>query len=190
MRARRRTGARSTCRWRSRVLQGRERQFADQERSEGKHHPAPRFFPSLLSRTLFSFLHCFASMRVKAPSWLTKADAGLPQLTPVDRNRECADRTQTRAMIPGLRCATPRGVAQGAVRPEQPRGFFRGARMCRNVPSQARTRNVQNEPNSAKSLVSNYRSKDYAPLSRPKRFIHSQPAPMPMKGLSDSLETP
>ena len=120
MRARRRTGARSTCRWRSRVLQGRERQFADQERSEGKHHPAPRFFPSLLSRTLFSFLHCFASMRVKAPSWLTKADAGLPQLTPVDRNRECADRTQTRAMIPGLRCATPRGVAQGAVRPEQP----------------------------------------------------------------------
>ena len=32
---------------------------ADQERSEGKHHPAPRFFPSLLSRTLSSLLFSF-----------------------------------------------------------------------------------------------------------------------------------
>jgi len=41
-----------------------QRRVADQARSEGKHHQAPRFFPSLLPRTptslLFSFPHNFA----------------------------------------------------------------------------------------------------------------------------------
>jgi hypothetical protein len=96
VRAKRRTGARSTRRWRflmnRRPMQGREDDIADYD---------------------------------SAVCALTKVDAGLPPLTPVDRNRECAERTQimgrgmsdaeedlvvTRASCPCERCQHGRDV--------------------------------------------------------------------------------
>jgi hypothetical protein len=114
VRAKRRTSARSLRRGRflmdRHLLRGSEDECADQERGAGRRTirpqvPSPRSsLPDPLTSPLIPFPHRFAPMcRKDADSALTTVDAGLPQLTPVDRFPKCAERTQSRRRKNDLR---------------------------------------------------------------------------------------
>jgi hypothetical protein len=167
--------------WRSRVLRGREDEFADQERGAGRRTigpqvPSPRSsLPDPLTSPLIPF-----------PIASPRCAGRCADVRPCAAFTNCAERTQshvhrTRGNEWGKEEEEWRGGARGRrgegkerLGPDGsvPSPLLLGlhlhitstierngcAKMCRNVPSPTRTSNAQNEPNSAVSLAAHARA--------------------------------